>query len=82
MVLVTYRTFCRWTQEKPIREVIIRIAKETGWGYTRITGELYKLRIRTSRNAVKRILREANVHPGPYRNGSWSLFLKSHWQTL
>jgi len=42
-----------------IRELIIRMAKETGWGYRRILGELKKLRIRNiSRSTVARILQE------------------------
>jgi len=42
-----------------IRELVIRLAKENNWGYTRILGELKKLRIKSiSRSTVKRILRE------------------------
>jgi putative transposase len=37
-----------------IREIVLRIARETGWGYTRILGELKKLRIKLSRNTVKK----------------------------
>lgn len=29
----------------PVKEIILKIAKETGWGYDRIVGELRKLRI-------------------------------------
>lgn len=28
-----------------IREIVVRLAKETGWGYGQIVGELKKLRI-------------------------------------
>lgn len=97
--VVTYRTFCRWTQDKPaqkgsrkmgrprtpqfIQDLIIRIAKETGWGYTKIFGELRKLRInQVSITTVRRTLNQQGIYPGPYRDGSWQKFLKSHWQTL
>jgi hypothetical protein len=30
--------------EQEIRELVIKLAKETGWGYTRIQGELVKRR--------------------------------------
>ena len=37
-----------------IREIIIRLARETGWGYRRILGELKKLRIHSvSRSTIK-----------------------------
>lgn len=97
--VVTYRSFCRWTQSKPVqsglrkggrprtarvtRDIIIRLASETGWGYTRILGELYKLGIKhTSRKTVRRILGEHGFHPGSHPDGSWQLFLRSHWKTL
>lgn len=67
-----------------IRELVIRIAKETGWGYTRILGELRRLGIRKiSRQTVKNILKEHGLDPGPKRGkGSWDEFLKIHWSTL
>jgi hypothetical protein len=39
-----------------IRELIIQMAKDTGWGYRKIPGELKKLRIKVSRSTVARIL--------------------------
>lgn len=67
-----------------IRKLILQMAKQTGWGYTRIVGELRKLNIRSvSRNTVKNILRRAGFDPGPKRGiGTWDEFLKLHATTL
>lgn len=67
-----------------IREQVLRIARETGWGYTRILGELKKLGIRNvSKTTVRNILKEAGLDPGPDRGkGSWDEFLRIHAQTL
>ena len=35
-----------------IRRLVLKIAKETGWGYTRILGELKKLKVNGSRGTV------------------------------
>lgn len=67
-----------------IRKLIIRLAKETGWGYTRILGELKKLGISSvSRNTVKSILKAQGLDPGPKRGvGTWDEFLKIHATSL
>jgi putative transposase len=67
-----------------IEELILRIAKDTGWGYTRILGELKKLGIRgVTRQTVKNILKRNDLDPGPQRGkGSWDEFLKTHGETL
>ena len=67
-----------------IREVIVQMAKDTGWGYSRILGELRKLGLgKLSRQSVKNILVENGLDPGPKRGkGSWSEFLKIHAETL
>jgi putative transposase len=97
--IVSYRTFLRWAnEEKPktkpakpgrprkpeeIRELIIQMAKDTGWGYRRILGELKKLRIKVSRATVARILKENGFDLGPKRGrGTWSEFVKLHMKTL
>jgi putative transposase len=56
-----------------VRELVIRIAKETGWGYTRILGELKKLGVtRVSRQTVVNILKANGLEPGPRRGpGTW-----------
>jgi len=67
-----------------IRRLILKLARENQWGYTRILGELKKLGIfRVSRNTVKRILKEAGLDPGPKRGeGTWDEFLKQHAASL
>lgn len=67
-----------------IREIVVRLAKETGWGYGRIVGELKKLRIQcVGRTTVRKILKEEGIHPGPQRGpGTWHEFVKTHAETL
>lgn len=69
---------------KPVKEIILRIAKETGWGYGRIVGELRKLRILgVGRTTVGTILKEEGVKPSPKRGkGTWDEFIKIHAETL
>ena len=68
----------------PVKEIIIKIAKETGWGYGRIVGELRKLRILgVGRTTVGTILKEEGVKPSPKRGkGTWDEFIKIHAETL
>ncbi|WDI40556.1 integrase core domain-containing protein [Bremerella sp. P1] len=70
--------------KEPIRDLIIRMARENDWGYTRILGELKKLNIKPpSRNTIKNILKENGLEPGPKRGeGTWDDFLKRHAATL
>jgi putative transposase len=67
-----------------IRRLVLKLAKENQWGYTRILGELKKLGVRSiSRNTVKRILKDAGFDPGPKRGeGTWDEFLKQHAASL
>jgi putative transposase len=67
-----------------IRRLILKLAQESGWGYTRILGELKKLGIKSvSRNTVKNILKAHGFDPGPQRGvGTWDEFLKLHAATL
>jgi putative transposase len=67
-----------------LRELVVKIAKESGFGYTRILGELKKLGIHTvSRSTVINILKEAELDPGPKRGeGTWDEFIKRHTSTL
>ena len=62
-----------------VRDLILKIARETGWGFTRILGELKKLGVRVSRTTVLNILTEAGIDPGPKRcEGTWSDYLERH----
>jgi putative transposase len=66
-----------------VRALVVRIAQETGWGYSRIRGEMRRLGFRLSRQTVKNILVEHGIDPGPKRGkGTWDEFLKIHWHTL
>ncbi len=67
-----------------IRELVIRLAKESGWGYTRILGELRKLKVGPiSRQSIKNILIENGFEPGPKRGkGTWSEFIEIHKDSL
>jgi putative transposase len=98
--IVTYGAICRWRRhtgdfiargpkrrnKKPneIRELVVKIARETGWGYTRILGELRKLGIQDiSRQTVVNILKEAGHNPySPKGPGSWDELIKRHADTL
>ncbi len=100
ITIVTPATFYRWIRDenepetkrrkggsrKPreIRDLVIEIAKTTGFGYTRIIGELRKLGIKQiSRQTVRNILKEEGIEPGPNRTSdSWDNFLKRHAETL
>jgi len=67
-----------------IRELVIKLAKESGWGYTRILGELRKLKVGPiSRQSIKNILIENGFDLGPKRGkGTWSEFIEIHKDTL
>jgi putative transposase len=54
--------------EQEIRDLVLKLARENGWGYTRILGELKKLGVRTiSRSTVVNILKSEGIDPGPKR---------------
>lgn len=98
--IVHRRTYQRWAREKNVgkkpkkvgrpktlelvREIVIRLARETGWGYARILGEFRKLRIRCiSQSTIKNILKEEGIEPSPRRRGgTWDEFLKAHVDSL
>ena len=97
--IVHPRTFARWLSEsalgikrrkrgrprtpEQICQLVIEMAKNTGWGYGRIIGELKKLRIRVSQATVSRILQENGFDPGPKRGrGTWHEFIQRHMKTV
>ncbi|MEO2033600.1 MAG: integrase core domain-containing protein [Planctomycetaceae bacterium] len=73
-------------QRKPreLRQLVIEIANSTGFGYTRIIGELRKPGIRKiSRQTVRNILKDEGIEPGPKRRtDSWNDFIERHGKTL
>lgn len=98
--IVDYSTFRKWVRGKnsnkptakrgrpktaqDVRELVLRLASENHWGYTRILGELKKLRItKLSRNTIKNILREHGLLPADKRaEDTWDRFVKRHFKTL
>ncbi|HYD02261.1 MAG TPA: integrase core domain-containing protein [Phycisphaerales bacterium] len=65
------------------RALVLRLARENDWGYTRIQGELRKLGLTVGRGTVVNILREAGLPTGPNRSESpWYRFVEMHARTL
>ena len=63
--------------------IILRMAKENGWGYARIQGELKKLGINVAINTIKKIMIRNGFHPSPWRTKcDWAMFMKRHMDTL
>jgi putative transposase len=73
-------------QRKPqeLRELVLQVATVTGFGLTRIVGELRKMGIRKiSRQTVRNILKEAGIQPSPDRTSdTWQNFVDRHAKTL
>lgn len=69
--------------DESIADTIIRIRKETGWGYTKIVQAMRRLGHRISRQTVKNILVEAGLGPDPSDHpDTWSDFLRRHAATM
>ncbi len=67
--------------EESISEAILRIRKETGWGYTKIVQAMRRLGHHISRQTVKNILIEAGLGPQPHDYpDTWCDFIKSMQQ--
>ncbi len=64
--------------------LVIEIARTTGFGYSRIIGELRKLgTTKISRQTVRNILKDEGIEPGPDRaNDNWNNFIERHANTL
>jgi putative transposase len=79
----TYKKTGRPRTPEHIRHLVLRLARENGWGYTRILGELRKLGIKVSRSTVVNILRQNELDPklDPTK-GNWGEFFKVHARTL
>jgi len=69
--------------EESVSEAILRIRKETGWGYTKILQALRRLGHTVSRQTVKNVLVEAGLGPQPQDHpDTWGEFLRRHAATL
>ncbi len=68
-----------------IVDLIPRFAQENQtWGYDRIQGALANVGYHISDTTVGNILKAHGIEPAPKRQqtGSWSTFLKAHWDVL
>ena len=62
--------------EESIGEAIIRIRKETGWGYTKIVQAMRRLGHKVSRQTIKNVIIQAGLGPEPHDHpDTWSDFL-------
>jgi len=69
--------------DEDLAATIIRIRRETGWGYTKIVQTVRRLGHTVSRQTVKNILVEAGLGPEPHDHpDTWSDFLKRHAATM
>ena len=67
-----------------IRALVLRMAFETRWGYTRIQGSLRNLGFTVGRTTVANILKSRGLDGAHRRQekSTWRTFLKSHWDCL
>ena len=67
-----------------IAALVVRMATENPWGYTRIRGGLKHLGHDVGRNTIKAILKDHGIEPAPERGlkTSWKTFLAAHWEGL
>lgn len=72
--------------KKPLalQDLVLKIARETGWGYSRVLGEIRKLTTRqVSRQTVRNIMQAHDLDPAPQRREkTWDEFVKIHAQSL
>jgi transposase InsO family protein len=67
-----------------IAAIIVKMASENSWGYTRIKGALKNLGHEVGRNTIRRILQGNGIDPAPERGKrmSWATFIKAHLGVL
>jgi putative transposase len=61
-----------------IAELVVKMARENKWGYTRIKGAMQNLGYKVGRSTIQRILRENGIDPAPSRGMSWGTFIRAH----
>jgi putative transposase len=65
---------------KAIAALIVRMAREnSGWGYSRIEGELKDVGHLVARTTIANVLKANGIKPAPDRPSPWKTFLKAHW---
>jgi len=68
--------------------LVLRMADENlRWGYRKIVGELKKLGIRISKTSVRKILKDAGIHPAPDKAFKkpaipWTTFVHAHMDSM
>ena len=68
--------------------LVLRLADENiRWGYRKIVGELKKLGIRISKTTVRKILKDAGIHPAPDKAFKkpaipWTTFVHAHMESM
>jgi len=67
-----------------VAAIIVKMASENSWGYTRIKGALKNLGHELGWNTIKRILLENGIDPAPERGKRmpWAIFIKTHLGVL
>jgi transposase len=69
--------------EEDVRDTIIRIRKETGFGYTKILQELRRMGVHVSRQTAKNVIVAAGLEPTPGDHpDTWHKFIRRHADTL
>lgn len=81
------RVYGRPRTAEEVRELIVTMAEENpGWGCTRLSGELRKLRLDVPPSTIRNILLEHGLRPPPDYAGarptSWKIFLQAHWGAI
>ena len=70
-------------KDPAVRSLVLEMARDNIWGYTRILGELYKLNIfRFSRTTIGNILKKNGLPPRGERTEPWMHKIKRHCDTL
>jgi transposase len=64
--------------EEGVHDAIIRIRKETGWGYTRIVQAMRRLGHTISRQTVKNVLVQAGLGPEPQDHPEYLEYQANH----
>jgi transposase InsO family protein len=65
-----------------LEDLIVRMATENRWGYTRIRGALSNLGHQVARSTIAAVLRRHGIEPAPDRKTTWVEFLRSHWEVV
>jgi putative transposase len=67
-----------------LRQLVVRMARENGWGYTRILAELDKMKAgKICRTTIRNILVENGFDVGPKRGqGTWDELVRIHLKAL